>query len=418
MFEQFFRSADTVEQYQTAPLVESRLRYLRHWLKLGASRSTLRMIAINQLEVVRLLDLREGSGKVPLVQVEAAAAQWALPRLRRSGKHAKPAAVAKFMARATRWLSFLGRLEVPPVAVRHQHEAEVAAFTDWMRTERGLSEHTIHNRCWIVDEFLSRFRDEDRPLHTLTIADLDRFVAAKSASGRCTRRSICRYATSLRTFFRYAAGRGWCVPGLAAAIMPERMYRGETVPAALAWEDVQRLLGTTEGEHAADKRDRAVVLLFVVYGLRAGEASGLRLEDIDWEQETLQVRRPKPGRTHWYPLSRSVGDAVVRYLREARPPCCERALFLTLRAPIRPLATSGVQAIVSHRLRRLGIVSQRRGPHALRHACAQRLLDQGLSFKEIGDHLGHRSPTSTAIYAKIDLAALRQVADFDLEWLA
>ena len=419
MFEQLFRATDTVERYQAAPLVESRLRYLRHWRKVGARRWTLRMIAINQLEVVCLLDLREGGGKVPLAQVEAAAAQWALPRLRRSGKHAKPAAVARFIGRATRWLSFLGRLEVPPVAARHQHEAEVAAFADWMRTERGLSEHTIHSRCWIVDEFLSRFRDEDRPLHTLTIADLDRFVAAKSDSDRCTRRSICSYAIRLRTFFDYAAGRGWCVPGLAAAIMPERsMYQGETVPAALAWEDVQRLLGTTEGEHPADKRDRAVVLLFAVYGLRAGEASGLRLEDIDWEQETLQVRRPKPGRTHRYPLSRSVGDAVVRYLREARPPSGERALFLTLRAPFRPLATGGVQAIVSRRLRRLGVVRQRRGPHALRHACAQRLLDQGLSFKEIGDHLGHRSPTSTAVYAKIDLAALRQVADFDLEWLA
>ena len=59
MFEQLFRATDTVEQYQAAPLAESRLRYLRHWLKLGARRSTLRMIAINQLEVVRLLDLRE-----------------------------------------------------------------------------------------------------------------------------------------------------------------------------------------------------------------------------------------------------------------------------------------------------------------------------------------------------------------------
>lgn len=418
MFEQLFKEAGAVERYQTVPLVESRLRYLRHWLKLGAKRSTLRKIAFNQVELVRLLDLREGSDKVPLAQVEAAAAQWARPRLRRSGKHAQPVAVAKFIARATRWLSFLGRLEVPPVVARHQHEAKVAAFADWMRSERGLSERTIHSRCWIVDEFLSRFRDEDRPLHTLTIADLDRFVAEKSASGRCTRRSICSYAIRLRIFFRYAAGRDWCAPGLAAAIMPERIYQGETVPAALAWEDVERLLGTTEGEHPADKRDRAVVLLFAVYGLRAGEASGLRLEDIDWEQETLQVRRPKPGRTHRYPLSRSVGDAVVRYLREVRPPCCERALFLTLRAPFRPLATSGVQAIVQRRLRRLGIVAQRRGPHALRHACAQRLLDQGLSFKEIGDHLGHRSPTSTATYAKLDLAGLRQVADFDLEWLA
>ena len=417
MFEQLFGSVSTVEQYRTAPLADSRLRYLRHWLKLGAKRSTLRKIAGNQVEVVRLLDLREGNGKVQLAQVEAAAVQWALPRLRRAGKHAKPAAVAVFVARAARWLRFLGRLEVPPVVARHQHVPKVAAFADWMRRECGLSEHTIHSRCWIVDEFLSRFRDQDRPLHTLAIADLDRFVAEQSASGRCTRVSICSYAKRLRIFFRYAEGRGWCAPGLAAAIMPERMYQGETVPAGLAWEDVQRLLGTTEGERPADKRDRAVVLLFAVYGLRAGEASGLRLEDIDWEQETLRVRRPKPGRTHRYPLSRSVGDALVRYLREVRPPCAERALFLTLRAPFRPLATAGVQALVSRRLRRLGVVSQRRGPHALRHACAQRLLDQGLSFKEIGDHLGHRSPTTTAVYAKVDLAGLRQVADIDLEWL-
>ena len=315
-----------------------------------------------------MLDLREGNGKVHLAQVEAAAVQWALRRLRRAGKHAKPAAVAVFVARAARWLRFLGRLEVPPVVARHQHVPKVAAFADWMRRECGLSEHTIHSRCWIVDEFLSRFRDQDRPLHTLAIADLDRFVAEQSASGRCARVSICSYAKRLRIFFRYAEGRGWCAPGLAAAIMPERMYQGETVPAGLAWEDVQRLLGTTEGERPADKRDRAVVLLFAVYGLRAGEASGLRLEDIDWEQETLRVRRPKPGRTHRYPLSRSVGDALVRYLREVRPPCAERALFLTLRAPFRPLATAGVQALVSRRLRRLGVVSQRRGPHALRHA--------------------------------------------------
>ena len=200
--------------------------------------------------------------------------------------------------------------------------------------------------------------------------------------------------------------------------MPPRMYWGETVPAALAWEDVQRLLGTTEGERPADKRDRAVVLLFTVYGLRSGEVSGLRLHDIDWEQETLRVRCPKPGRTHLYLLARSVGDALVCYLREVRPPCAERALFFTLNAPIRPLATDGVRAIVTSRLRRLGVVSRHRGPQALRHACAQRLLDQGLSLKEIGDHLGHRSPTATAVYAKIDLAGLRQVADFDLGGLA
>ena len=145
MFEQLFRTADTVEQYQTAALVESRLRYLRHWRKLGAKRATLRRIALNQLEVVRLLELREGSGKVSLAQVEAAAAQWALPRLRRSRKQAKPVAVATFIARATRWLSFLGRLEVPAVVARHQHVAKVAAFAVRTRLVRA------HDRQSLLD---------------------------------------------------------------------------------------------------------------------------------------------------------------------------------------------------------------------------------------------------------------------------
>ena len=60
----------------------------------------------------------------------------------------------------------------------------------------------------------------------------------------------------------------------------------------------------------------------------------------------------------------------------------------------------------------------RRGPHALRHAAAQHLLDQGMSYKVIGDFLGHRNTSSTAVYAKVNLNALREVADFDLEGLA
>ena len=166
MFEQLFLTASTVERYRTAPLAGERLRYLTHWLRLGAKRTTLRKIACNQVAIVRLLDLRAGSGTVDLEQVEAAAAQWALPRLiRRSGKQAKPAAVAEFVTRAVRWLRFLNRLRPAPMVARHQHVAKVTAFADWMRRERGLSEHTIGNRCRIVDEFLSRFRDEDRPLH-------------------------------------------------------------------------------------------------------------------------------------------------------------------------------------------------------------------------------------------------------------
>jgi integrase len=109
-----------------------------------------------------------------------------------------------------------------------------------------------------------------------------------------------------------------------------------------------------------------------------------------------------------------VGDAVLRYLREVRPRCDRREVFLTVRAPFRPLAFA-LGAMVQRRLRALGLTLPRYGPHALRHACATHLVAQGLSLKEIGDHLGHRSPEATCIYAKVDLPALRAVADLSLE---
>ncbi|MER8563816.1 tyrosine-type recombinase/integrase [Mesorhizobium sp. M0578] len=158
-------------------------------------------------------------------------------------------------------------------------------------------------------------------------------------------------------------------------------------------------------------------MLLITYGLRAGEVSGLQLGDFDWEQEMLRVRCPKPGRTHLYPLSPGVGQTILRYLREVRPAHSEWRLFLTMKAPIKPLSRGVIKGIVCTRLDRIGITGKRRGRHALRHAAAQHLLDQGLSIKGVGDFLGHRSTAATSIYAKVQLNALREVAQIDLEGL-
>jgi integrase len=139
----------------------------------------------------------------------------------------------------------------------------------------------------------------------------------------------------------------------------------------------------------------------------------LRLEDFDWEHEVFHVASSKTGRGRTYPLTRSVGDAILRYLQEVRPRSSHRELFLSLRPPFRPLRTSPSH-MVGKRLRALHVSLPHYGSHALRHACAARLLAAGLSLKEIGDQLGHANPDSTRIYAKVDLAGLREVADFDM----
>ena len=315
---------------------------------------------------------------------------------------------------ATSWLRFTGRLESPaPPAVPHADR--LADFATSLRQERGLSASTVAAYAACVRAFLQRHCSAQRSLAEVTITDLDRHLADLAARG-LVRMTIQFHAKALRAFFQNGEAVGWAQPGLAAAIPMPRIYSGETVVAGPAWEDVQSLLGATDGDRPGAVR--AILLLLAVYGLRSGEVRVRRLEDLDWEAEMLRVRRPKTGRTQVYPLAPTVGDAILRYLREVRPPCACREVFLTFRKPSQPLSRAAVWQLVGVQMRRLGIDARPCGPHALRHACAQRLLDTGFPMKATGDCLGHRDPASTAVYARVDPARLRQVADLDLEGLA
>ncbi len=415
MFEEIFFPR-TAEKYRAAPLVEQRERYLVHLKETGARRPTLRKCANDQLSLVRLLKLKEG-GRVRVSEIDAAAAIWSQPKGRRCSRPASPQARTLFVSRAVRWLRFLGWLD-EAVEARHPHGAELDVYEAWMRGERGLSEATLRGYCKAANEFFNWLAASGTPLASVKIADIDGAIAAKKARGTCNRRTMHDYAQRLRAFFHFAETRGWCMPGLAAGIMPPRFTPDEAVPKGLKRDDVLRLLASTEGNRPADTRDRAILMLFVAYGLRAGEVGGLQLNDIDWENEILRVRCPKPGRIHSYPLSRGVGEAILRYIREVRPSGFGRTLFFTLCAPIRPLERRTLGKMVRERLNRLGITAGKRGTNALRHSAAQHLLDQGMPMKVIGDFLGHRNPSSTAIYAKVNLNALREVANFNLEGLA
>ena len=202
--------------------------------------------------------------------------------------------------------------------------------------------------------------------------------------------------------------------GMADAIEGPKIFRNEGLPAGPAWEDVQRLISSASSDKPRDIRDRAILMLLSVYAFRSGEVSGLCLEDVNWEKEILSITRPKQRRDQQYPLVREVGEAILRYLQQVRPRCGRREIFLRLNAPFRPLSPGALYHVVSTRLSTLGIASLRRGPHCLRHACAGHLMTEGFSLKQIGDHLGHRSAAATRVYAKVDLAGLREVANFDL----
>ena len=411
MFEHLFTRPSAIARYGCAPLLDERLLYLAHCKQVGIKSATLRKIAGHQLNLVRVLDLRDDDSLNPS-RIAATFRQWSLQEERKS----RPRVPRRFFRHAERWLRFHGWLEEPEAA-RHAHTREVTAFAARMSGERGWSDATVEGCCRTLDRFFVWLDERGVDLASVGITLIDEVIAGYHARGY-RRSTVHLYAQHLRVFFRFAEQQGWCTSGLAGGILPPRRHRDETIPKGLNRNEVIGLLAATEGDRPCDIRARAVVMLLVTYGLRAGEVSALELDDLDWGRERLQVRCPKPGRTHLYPLSRGVGQTVLRYLREVRPVCHERRVFLTLNAPIRPLSRGVIKTIVSIRLQRLGITGKRRGPHALRHAAAQHLLDQGLSMKAVGDYLGHRSAAATSVYAKVRLEALREVAEIDLEGLA
>ncbi len=417
MFEALFKRPSTIARYRSAPQYEDRVRYLTNLAASGAARCTLRLVANDQLELVCLPDLWEGE-MVTQSLLSATVDAWSGCGGSSGGERRRPEACRRLLGHACRWLRFLGRI-AESVEAPHPYAAELEAYVTWMRDVRGLAEGTIRGRFQVVAEFLRWLSERDVPLSEVRINDIDEALSAKMTCGTYLRVTVHNHARYLRTFLRFAEARGLCRPGLADGVLPPRRYQGDAIPQRLSREDVLRLLATTEGERPTDKRDRAILMLLIGYGLRASEVCSLELEDLDWEEETLRVRRSKSGRTEIYPLSRGIGEAILRYLLDVRPARPERALFLTSRAPIRPLRGSALSEIAGRRLDRLGLPVKRRGAHVLRHAAAQHLLDQGLSMKAVGDYLGHRRISSTSAYARVHLEALREVvADFDLGGLA
>lgn len=181
-------------------------------------------------------------------------------------------------------------------------------------------------------------------------------------------------------------------------------------PALHSWEEVGKVLATVDRRTPAGRRDYAILLLLVTYGLRAREVAALTLDDIDWKRERLAVPERKAGHSTAFPLSKSVGEALVDYLQRGRSQTTDRHVFFRAVAPMRPIAQAGISSCARSYLVQAGIDVPRRGSHTLRHTLVQRLVDNDFSLKTIGDFVGHRSPASTQIYAKVAVESLRQVA--------
>jgi integrase/recombinase XerD len=271
-------------------------------------------------------------------------------------------------------------------------------FLTSLKQERGFADDTIVNRQRSLKPFLTWLVGQCLPLSAVSPVVITKYFTS-AVAGRWKRTTVSFHVQSLRSFFRYASSRGWCAKGIAESIDAPRLYTYENLPQGPSWEEVKKLLATVNGASPRQIRSRCAILLCSVYGFRVGEVCRLRLEDIDWAEEKIFLRRPKQRKVQTYPLTTEVGNALLRYLMEVRPRCTQREVLLTLRRPYRPVSVGALSTMTQKLQKRLGLKLKRYGSHVLRHACATHLLAQGLTLKEVGDHLGHVSVAATRIYA-------------------
>ena len=287
-------------------------------------------------------------------------------------------------------------------------------YEDYLQKERGLSTVT-GSRYWpYIQKFLlERFGDNPMQLYELCPQDIDKFLLSNAHER--TPKAAQLMVSGIRSFLRFLFRYGETKRDLSTAVPTVPAWRLSEVPKYIKPEDVESLLESCDRSSSVGRRNYSILLLIARLGLRAGEVVSLELGDINWRTSELTIRG-KGQFCDRLPLPQSVGEALAIYLKNDRPRCSTRRVFLRARAPYRGFKDSTtVSTIVRRTVERSGIITPSKGAHLLRHSLATGMLRNGASMVEIGELLRHRSPNSTEIYAKVDIKGLRSIARIWLE---
>jgi len=314
----------------------------------------------------------------------------------------------------SRFVAYLGEKGLfDPIPQRESFAPLLAGYLEWMQQQ-----HAAVGTCELRAQYLTVFLRWLGPQATPQgVASLGRqdieafFLSYAQRVGKAGRRSM---QSTLRTFFRFCLHQNYVQQPLDLAVPTLRTYKLASVPRGLTETQACQVLQYIDRKTTVGRRDYAIVQLLFTYGVRGGQVRSLRLEQIDWTQSRILFAASKGGKDCCLPLTTEVGESLLDYLQNARPPTSDPQVFLTARAPYHPLPrASSLSVIIERRIRTAGVEISSKGAHAFRHGFATRMLKQGHSLKAIADVLGHRHLGTTFIYTKVDFNALEQTA---LEW--
>ena len=396
------------------PLLKERLQFLHYRKKQGVKNLTLHHAANTLLNIMDNLDFYS-LRPVKTSELVAMADKWS----ESGAKYSRtPNYIHKnklsLMCVAKIWLSILNCLTndlYSPIGF----QKEMDDYLCYQLIDKGLSDGTIKSRRGILKHYLTAIEGKCSGINQVTPGIIDEIVARRWQMN-LTRKTIRMELSILKSFFRFAVEKKWCIDGLPETIRIPKIYQHELLPLAPEREDLRKLIIEFKKETLTEIRDFAILQLLIVYGLRSSEIAALQLGDIDWRKELIYIRRSKGSKSQSFPLTQTVGDAIIHYLKSVRPnETALREIFVARVSPYRPLNNKSIYTIINRILKPMRLNIKSHGPHSLRHASATHLINIGFSLKEIGDYLGHKHMDTTRIYTKVDLTNLRKVADISWE---
>lgn len=286
----------------------------------------------------------------------------------------------------------------------------VREYLDFLRNHRGLTEDTIRIRKNHVVSFLKplRLQNDSENIGKILVKEIhDYVIKTAKLMNRPSRKHL---VASIRSFLKFCHLKGYVERDITEAVPSIGFPKLGSIPRGIPWESVEKLLTVPDRETHSGRRTYAVLQLLATYGVRIGQVTNLKLQDINWREGSIHFRPSKGGNPLCLPLYPDVADALLTYIRVTRGKAPYQDVFLTVDKQV-PLRTG---AVLSNSMRRCfrsaGIAAS---AHAIRHAFATRLMEHETPIKTIADLLGHKSIVTTFIYTKVDLKHLRLVA---YEW--
>ena len=334
-----------------------------------------------------------------------------LDNTRSAGTYYSPRIVTRgALKRLFSYLIETGALKPPkPKRIKKPYDWLLDPYLEHLRNECELSQVIIQRAQVQLSSFLGTLgpRAARNRFKTLRAEDVEGYLTHHLKDSPENPTSL---GSALRSFFRYCAAQHHTRMDFSGMVPPVRRYRHASLPKGMDDTALERVLGAIDKHTPNGARDYAIMVLMMAYGLRGVSAAELLLEDIDWQRSQIRIRAQKGGKEVVLPLMGAVGDALIGYLRHRFAKTPFREIFLTVKAPVRPLNSLVISNLVRNYMHKAGIKMAGAGSRTLRHSWAIRALADDSPIKSIADVLGHRYIDTTFIYAKADLKTLREVA--------